>query len=524
VRRPLFRDFAELCRALERTSSTTEKRELIAGFLKRLPQDEWKPFVLLLTGRVLPETGGRPLNVGYATIRKASSSRLKTLLPLPPPTISEVYSTLRAIARVSGSDVQRKRTEMLASLLSRLSDEERRYLIRSIGGEMRVGANIGLVLQALAEAGNVDPDVLRKAYLLCGDIGEVAERVARGEVSREALKPRLFTPVKPMLAASANTVEEALQLAGGRAAVEVKYDGIRVQIHVGGGGVRVFSRRLTDITENLPEVVDVVRERVRVREAILEGEVIAVDENGRPMPFQDLMKRFKRVKGFEQVARKIPVRLYLFDILYLDGSLLIDQPYHRRYEALASVVPPDLLAERIVTDSVEEAREFYRRAVESGHEGVMVKRLDAPYVMGVRGANWIKVKEVETIDAVIVGAEWGHGRRSGWLSDYYLAVYDPESDGYLIVGKTFKGLTDEEFEWITRKLLELKVADEGHRIWVRPEIVVEVAFNEIQRSRRYRSGFALRFARIVRFRLDKSPRDATTIQELRELYEKSELS
>jgi len=518
-----FRDFAELCKSLEKTSSTLEKRRLISNFLKTLEPNEWKPFILLLTGKILPETSNYSLYVGYSTIKKALETKVHTLIPLPSPSITEVYQELMNIAKISGKDMQARKVYALASLLNRLTNDEKKYLIRALSGEMRVGAVIGLVLQALSDAKNIDVEHIRKAYLLRGDIGELAERLAYDTLDLRNLKPTLFTPIRPMLAVSANNIEEAIQLAGGRVAIETKYDGVRVQIHVKNDNVKIFSRRLTDITESLPEVVETIKSAIRVDEAILEGEVIGIDENERPLPFQDLMKRFRRVKDFESIAKKIPVRLYLFDLLYLNGELLIDKPYLKRYEQLTKIAPSHLLAERIVTDNLEEAKKFYKNAVERGHEGVMVKRLDGPYVMGVRGAYWIKVKEVETIDVVIVGAEWGHGRRKGWLSDYYLAVYDPSSEEFLIVGKTFKGLTDEEFNWITNKLLELKIADEGYRIWVKPEIVVEVAFNEIQRSPKYKSGFALRFARITRFRFDKTPKEATTIDELRQMYERDRL-
>jgi len=513
-----FLEFAKLCRSLEETSSTLEKRRIISNFLRKINPDEWKPFVLLLTGKVLPESENKALYIGYSTIKKAISSKIQTLIPLGPPTIKEVYRELNRVASISGADVQRKRVDILSSLLSRMSDIEREFLIRSLSGEMRIGAEVGLVLQALADVAKVDIEKLRKAYLLIGDIGELAEKLSKKELNLDNVKPKLFNPIRPMLATSADTIEEAMQLAGGRAAVEVKYDGVRVQIHYASGEVKVFSRRLTDVTENLPEVTDVIKKTLKVRDVILEGEVIAIDEKGNPRPFQELMKRFKRIKDFEIIVKKIPIKLYLFDILYLNGKLLVNEPYYKRYEYLTSIVPSSLLAERIVTDDISVAKDFYERAIRAGHEGVMVKKLDAPYVMGVRGANWIKVKEVETIDVVVVGAEWGHGRRRNWLSDYYLAVYDPENSEFLIVGKTFKGLTDEEFEWMTRKLLELKIADEGYRIWVKPEIVVEVAFNEVQKSPKYKSGYALRFARVTRFRLDKDPKDVTTINELKEIY------
>lgn len=515
-----FTEFTELCLKLEKTSSILEKRKLIASFIRKLGREEWKPFVLLITGKVLPESEYRSLYIGYSTIRKALQMKVSTLFPLPKPSLMDVYETFRRISLISGADAVRRRTEALASLLNRLSDEEKLFLIRSLAGEMRVGAVDGIIIQALADTSGFSYEDLRKAYLLLGDLGYIAESLAYDRLDIEKLRPTLFNPVRPMLATPAESIEEAYKIINEPAAVEVKYDGVRVQIHCKGHDIRIFSRRLTDLTRYLPEIAGVMDGIIGGKEAIVEGEVIAIDKSGNPLPFQILMRRFRRVKDFENIAAKIPVRLYLFDILYLDGELLIDYPYQRRYEILRNIAPIELLAERIVTDDIREAKEFYMRAISLGHEGVMIKKLGSPYVLGVRGAHWIKVKETKTIDAVIVGAEWGHGRRRNWLSDYYLAVYSPEEDDFEIVGKTFKGLTDQEFEWITKRLLELKVSDEGYRIWVRPEIVVEVAFNDIQKSPKYRSGMALRFARITRFRLDKGPKDATTLNELKTLYMK----
>ena len=282
--------------------------------------------------------------------------------------------------------------------------------------------------------------------------------------------------------------------------------------------MRIFSRRMSDVTGSLPDIVELVAGQVHSRDMILEGEVVAVGEDGRPLPFQDLMRRFRRVRDVEEMVRLIPLRLHLFDILYLDGRLLIDESYRERWRLLESVCPEELLAKRIVTDDVGEAEEFFRRALEEGHEGLMAKRLDSPYTPGRRGKLWLKIKPAETLDVVIVAAEWGHGRRRGWLSNYHLAVRD--GDGFSMVGKTFKGLTDEEFEWMTRKLLELKVRETPTTVYVRPEVVVEVAFNEVQRSPHYPSGYALRFARIKRIRLDKGPKDADSLDRLRELYER----
>ena len=284
--------------------------------------------------------------------------------------------------------------------------------------------------------------------------------------------------------------------------------------------VKIFSRRLSDVTGSLPDIVRQVKETVDVGEAVFDGEVIAVGEGGKPLPFQELLKRFRRVRDIEEATRRIPLRLKLFDILYLDGVELLDQPYEKRWKLLEERVAEGVLTPRIITDKVDEAEEFLRKSLEEGHEGLMVKRLNSPYRPGKREKLWLKLKPAENLDLVIVAADWGHGRRTGWLSNYHLAAYNPERDSFEVIGKTFKGLTDEEFEWITKRLLQLKTREDGFTVWVKPKIVVEVAYNEIQRSPKYSSGYALRFARIVRIRDDKMAEEADTIQRVRELYQK----
>ncbi len=328
----------------------------------------------------------------------------------------------------------------------------------------------------------------------------------------------LFIPLKPMLAATSYDIKEVLQEHGGRTAFEYKFDGARIQIHRLGGEVRIYSRRMTEVTTSLPDIVDLIRDRIASREVILEGEAVAVGAGDRPLPFQELMRRFKRTHDVEEMVKRIPMRLHIFDILYLDGRPLIDEPYLERWRILEGVCPRELLAERLVTGDPLEAEAFLRKALEEGHEGLMAKRLESTYTPGVRGKGWFKIKPAETLDLVLAAADWGHGRRTGWLSNYHLAARS--GDEYLIVGKTFKGLTDEEFEWMTRRLLELKVGETHHTVYVRPEVVVEVDYNEIQRSPHYRSGFALRFARIKRIREDKRPEEADTMEKVKELYER----
>jgi DNA ligase-1 len=319
----------------------------------------------------------------------------------------------------------------------------------------------------------------------------------------------------------ADGIEEALKEHEGRTAFEYKLDGARVQIHKLDDEVRIFSRRLTDVTESLPEIVDTARRNIQAREVILEGEVIAVDNKGDPIPFQHLMRRFRRVHAIEDTAERIPARLYLFDILYLNGESLIAFPYTQRRQILAENVGEIPLTKQKITDDHKEAEQFLRDAMNSGHEGLMAKKPDSPYTPGVRGKRWLKIKPVlEPLDLVIVAAEYGYGRRHEWLSDYYLAARDVETGGFLTVGKTFKGLTDAEIIKMTGWLKELAATEEHRKVTVVPKIVVEVTYNEIQKSPKYECGMALRFARINRIREDKTPDEADTIQRVREIYER----
>jgi DNA ligase-1 len=324
-----------------------------------------------------------------------------------------------------------------------------------------------------------------------------------------------------MLAQMAENTDEVLKEYEGKTAFEYKLDGARIQIHKFHGEVKIFSRRLTDVTESLPDVVQQVHREIRAEEAILEGEVIALGRDGNPLPFQHLMRRFRRVYDIETKLREVPVRLYLFDAIYLNGESLINLPYVTRRQRLKKAAGNIPLTDQIVTENPKEAERFLRKAVDEGHEGLVAKRLNGPYTPGVRGKHWFKIKEVlEPLDLVIVAAEYGYGRRRRWLSDYYLAARDEESGKLLTLGKTFKGLTDQEMEDMTQRLLELSLRQEGHKVVVQPSIVVEVAYNEIQESPTYKCRMALRFARITRIREDKSPEEADTIQRVKKIYEK----
>ena len=549
-----FRVLSELCERLSSTTKRNVKVEMAAEFLKRLNSQEVEPAVSMILGRPFPRWDQRTLDISWATLSniikrltdvdwrtfskvfretgdigstiktifERSKVRRQKVLFEKSLTILEVRRVFEAIAEASGQGSRERKDRLVESLLGRASPVEAKYLVKIMIGEMRTGFQEGLMELAVSRAFSTPLELVQKASMLTGDIGEVAYLLKEhGEAALSKLGLRLMRPLKPMLAQMAESPREAIEEHGGETAFEYKLDGARIQIHKVGEKVKVFSRRLTDVTDSLPEIVQAVREGVKAHEAVLEGEVIAVGRDGHPLPFQHLMRRFRRVYEIEKMLREIPVKLYLFDLLYVDGESLIDEPYLERRNRLSRVVEGIPLTEQLVTGNPAEAERFFRKALEEGHEGLMAKRLDSPYKPGVRGKHWLKIKEpLEPLDLVITAAEYGYGRRHGWLSDYYLAARDEETGEFLVVGKTFKGLTDQEIIEMTERLKRLAIMEEGNRVVVKPEIVVEVAYNEIQKSPKYKCGMALRFARITRIRDDKSPEEVDTIQKVRKIYEK----
>ena len=507
----MFAEFAELCRRLAATSGRLDKRRLTAQYLRALETAEVGPAVDFLTGRAFPATDPRTLNVRGLPPAPAEPSG-------PPLTLTDVASAFAEVAAALGAGARRARDARLATLAARASPEERAIIGRIVGGEMRTGVSDGLVLEAIAEAAGADLATVRRAAQFVGDLSRVATLAREG--GRKALaraEPRVFVPLLPMLAEIAADFTEVLRAHAGRTALEFKYDGARIQLHREGDRVTIWTRRLSDVTASLPDVAALAR-GLAGAPFILDGEVVALDRSGRPLPFQELMRRFRRVHGVEALAGEMPLAVHFFDCLMSEGRSLIDEPSERRWPALAAVTGGRHLAERLIVTREEEAQEFRARALAAGHEGVMAKDLGSAYEPGGRGKRWFKMKAAETVDCVIVAADRGSGRRVGWLSNYHLAVR--EGEGYADVGKTFKGLTDREFAEMTARMTALAVADDGYTVRVRPEVVVEVDYNEIQKSPTYRSGLALRFARIARIREDKAPAQATTLDELRNLYER----
>jgi DNA ligase-1 len=417
---------------------------------------------------------------------------------------------------VGGKGSAAARKALVGELFGRATAAEQRFLVGLLSGELRQGALEGVMTDAVARAASVPVAEVRRAMMLRGSLGAVAAAaLAGGSAALAAFGLEVGRPVRPMLAASATSIEEALAKVGGpgvQAAVEWKLDGIRIQAHLSSGGVRLFTRTLDDITGRLPEVVAVL-EKLPVRAAVLDGELIALYEDGRPLAFQDTASRAASAEG-------PALSVFLFDALHLEGADLIDLPDWKRHAELAWAVPPELLMPRLVTDSAAEATAFFRDAIARGHEGVVVKSLDTPYAAGRRGAGWIKVKPRHTLDLVVLAVEWGHGRRRGWLSNLHLGARDPATGGFVMLGKTFKGLTDELLTWQTSRLLALESRRDAYTVYVRPELVVEIAFDGVQRSPRYPGGLALRFARVLRYREDKPAAEADTIDMVRALAPK----
>ena len=513
-----FGRLADLCRRLRASPGRLVKLGLLADYLWALPADAVGTAVAFLTARAFPASDPRVLGVrGLPDVQLSTVAA--NAAPAPLLTLGDVAAAFAAVADAGGAGARRTRDELLRGLAARASEEERETLQRIIAGEMRTGVSDGLMLEAITRAFGAPLETTRRAAQLLGDLSEVAALAVRGGAAAlAASSARPGVPLLPMLAQIAEDFEEVLEAQGGTSALEYKYDGARIQLHRDDERIWIWTRRLSDVTASLPDVVETARRELGAAPFILDGEVLALDAAGRPLPFQELMRRFRRVHEVERLVREMPLTLHFFDCLMADGHSLVGEPYARRWEALAAVTGGRHLAERAIVTSPVEARDFLARALAAGHEGVMAKDLRSAYEPGGRGKRWFKLKTAQTVDCVIVAVDRGSGRRSGWLSNYHLAVRD--GDAFADVGKTFKGLTDQQFVAMTERLWALATRDEGYTVRVRPEVVVEVAYNEIQKSPTYRSGMALRFARITRIRDDKAPEQATTLDELRALYER----
>jgi DNA ligase 1 len=503
--------------ALVHTSNTVaaasgrlDKTSRLAAFLKNLTADEVPIAVGFFIG--WPRQG--KIGVGWATVADASACE-PAMVPMLE--LVDVDRTFDALQAVKGKGSAAERARLVRELFARATPDEQRFLSALLIGEVRQGALEGVMLEAVAKAADVPAARLRRAVMLAGDLGVVAKAVCTGgENALTALagyKIELFRPVQPMLADSADDVEEALGMSGD-ATVEWKLDGARIQVHRAADRVAVYTRNLNDVTSRVPEVVEAVR-ALGAEELILDGEVIALTANGRPLSFQDTMQRFGRKLNADALRAQLPLTPFFFDVLLHDGEEVLDRPLSSRLQLLESIVPTAYRVPRLVGASVEETKRFQADTLERGHEGVMVKSLEAPYAAGRRGSAWIKVKTAKTLDLVVLAVEWGSGRRQGWLSNLHLGARDPATGEFVMLGKTFKGMTDKLLEWQTKELLARETHRDGHVVHVRPELVVEIAFNEVQRSTQYPGGVALRFARVKGYRPDKQASEADTIDAVR---------
>ena len=490
------------------TSSRLKKIVQLADLLSRLRADEIPIAVGFLIG--WPRQG--KIGVGWAAV---SGAREHTAAPSPSLELSEVDAVFDRLSTTSGRNSGSERARILGELFARATEAEQAFLAALLVGEIRQGALEGVLVEAVAKAAGLPAATVRRAAMMAGDLGVVATSALGPdrEASLAAYQLQLFRPIQPMLADSAPTVADAMS-GNDNVIVEWKIDGARIQVHRQDDRVLVYTRNLNEVTDAVPEVVEAVL-AMPARELVLDGEVIALRPDGRPLSFQDTMHRFGRRINVLKLREELPLTPFFFDILHCDGATCIDEPQSKRLETLDANVPERFRVPRIVTAATEEAVRFQAEALARGHEGVMIKTLDAPYAAGRRGSAWIKVKEARTLDLVVLAVEWGSGRREGWLSNIHMGARDPATGGFVMLGKTFKGMTDEILEWQTKEFLARETHREGHVVHVRPEVVVEVAFNEVQRSTQYPGGVALRFARVKGYRADKRPEEADTIDAVR---------
>jgi ATP-dependent DNA ligase I len=503
---------AELVRtsaAVTATSSRLAKTKAIAEFLRALEPGEVEIALPYLSGDIRQ---GK-LALGYSSLKSAMGS------PAAAPALAllDVDGAFQRLKSVKGKGAGAARQRQLKELFEKATAEEQDFLLRLIVGELRQGALEGVMLEAVAAAAGLPAAEVRRAATFAGGIAQVARAaLSEGAKGLEPFSIRLMQPVLPMLAQPAEDLAGALADLG-TALFEWKLDGARVQVHKSGDEIRVFTRNLNDVTAAVPEVAAALREVSP--SLILDGEAIALRPDGRPHPFQVTMSRFSRKLDVEAIRAELPLSLFFFDCLLRDGEPLVDRGAGERHDILRAVLPSSLVTPSLITSELDKAQAFYDAAMDRGHEGLMAKALGAPYEAGRRGAGWLKLKRAHTLDLVVIAVEWGSGRRRGWLSNLHLGARDPRTGAFVMLGKTFKGLTDETLEWQTRELLARETHRDEWTVYVRPELVVEIAFNDVQQSPHYPAGMALRFARVKGYRPDKRPEEADTIDTVRAIYE-----
>ena len=499
--------------AVAEASSRLVKISRLAELLRRVTRAEVETAIAFLSGELRQ---GR-IGIGPAAIREARPS---AAADSPALHLLEVDDAFEGIAAITGRGSGDDRVRLLRELLTRATDAEQDFLIRLLFGELRQGALESVLVEAVARAGNLPSAAIRRAVMMAGALAPVARAVLiEGENALSRFVVQIFRPVQPMLAQTAAGVDEALAELDQDVALEWKLDGARIQVHKADDEIKVFTRNLRDVTFAVPEVVEATR-KLAVDTVILDGEVIALRPDGTPQTFQQTMQRFGRKLDVDRLRGEIPLTPIFFDCLYADGASLIDLPQAERFQTLAAIAPSAIVP-NTVRPTPEEAARFVEETLRRGHEGVMVKALASGYAAGRRGQHWLKIKVARTLDLVVLAAEWGHGRRRGWLSNLHLGARDPVRGGFVMLGKTFKGMTDQMLAWQTEKLLQLEIARDDYTVYVRPEVIVEVAFNDLQESPHYPGGLALRFARVKSYRPDKPAAEADTIETVRGIYRQS---
>jgi len=502
-----LRAVAEASGDVAATSSRKAKSARIASLLAESDASDVPVIVTWLSGE-LPQ---RQIGVGWAALRTMPAPAEASTL-----TVASVHDRFSAIKDESGAGSQARRAALLTDLFTSASDVEQTFLRRLMGGELRQGALVGVMVDAIASASAVPADAVRRAAMLSGDLAVVASAALSG--GRPALDEfglQVGRPVGPMLAQTATSVADAIATIGGATIFEAKLDGARIQVHRDSASVRIFTRTLDDVTIRLPEVVEAVL-AYPVSEFVADGEAIALRPDGRPQPFQVTASRFGRSSSLADARAEIPLHPYFFDLLHVDGEDLLDLPTADRLARLDAIVPAANRVARLVTADEAEAEAFLNRTLAAGHEGLLAKAPSAPYEAGRRGAGWLKVKPVHTLDLVVLAVEWGSGRRRGKLSNIHLGALDPATGEFVMLGKTFKGMTDAMLDWQTTRFTELADGPtDGWVVRLRPEQVVEIAFDGVQSSSRYPGKVALRFARVLRYRDDKLPTEIDTIDTVR---------
>ncbi len=557
-----FREFAETCQAIEKISSTIETTNKVAEFLQKVEVEELPLATHFIMSEVFPAWTGKQLGIGtsllYMALSKASGMSVKSIEALIRTTgdigetallilkekkknqvtftsfleeesefsISEVYQRFITASEATGKGSQNLKIKNLQFLFNSSNPREAKYIARLALEELRIGVGEGVVRDAIAKAFNVPADVVEQAFMVTNDLGDVAAAAkTKGVEGLKMLGIEINRPIKMMLSQISPNIETDIRDMK-EAAIEWKFDGARVQIHKDRDSVTIFSRKLENVTNSLPDLVDIVRKHVKADSAILDGEAVAVAEDGKPRAFQEILKRFRRKYDVAEKAASIPIQLNLFDIMYLNGETLIYLPLRERRKALRSCVESSVensksisVDEQVITGDLELVEKIYQEALDSGHEGIMVKNPDSIYSPGKRGKNWLKKKPLmETLDLVVIGAEWGFGRRANLIGSYTVGCYDPDTTRFLQIGKVGTGLSDEQLKELTEMLSGLMGGEAGGVFAVRPKVVVEIAFEEIQKSPNYDSGFAMRFPRFIRIRDDKAPDEADSIQRIERVY------